>query len=223
MPIVTIKESPLIEGASPVEIHFRDLGKGRPLVFLHGGWGYEVYPFDVQIEALSDRCRIVIPDRSGYGRSMQIRNLASDFHSRAAVETKMVLDELGIERPILWGHSDGAVIAAMMAFNEPDRFAGIILEAFHYYRVKPGSEGFFETMARDPESLGERACAALARDHGEDYWKEILLLNGAAWLRLNRESRHEKEDIYGGRLSELKLPVLFIHGAQDPRTEPDEL
>jgi pimeloyl-ACP methyl ester carboxylesterase len=53
MPFISIDESPLIPGVSPVDIYYREAGTGVPLVFLHGGWGYEVYPFDRQVEALA--------------------------------------------------------------------------------------------------------------------------------------------------------------------------
>ena len=223
MPFVSIRESPLIPDISPVSIHYRDSGQGAPLIFLHGGWGYEIYPFDRQINALAGRRRILIPDRSGYGGSMRIDKLPTDFHHRAAVEMSSFLDELKIDKPILWGHSDGAVIAILMALNNPSRFPGLILEAFHYYRVKDGSRAFFEAMSEDPNRLGERVCATLSREHGEDYWRHLILLNGKAWLGINHESNNPKEDLYGGRLSEIKPPALFIHGSRDPRTEPDEM
>src|SRR5437660_156251 len=82
--------------AGPARIYYRDTGAGAPLVFLHGGWGYEVYPFDRQIAALSGKFRILIPDRSGYGRSSPIASLPADFHSRAVVETQRFLDALHI-------------------------------------------------------------------------------------------------------------------------------
>ena len=223
MPFVSIPESPLVPGASPVSIHYRSSGDGVPLIFLHGGWGYEIYPFDRQINVLGGRFRILIPNRSGYGGSTRIDELPTDFHQRAAGEMRSFLDELSIDRPVLWGHSDGAVIAIMMALNEPGRFTGLILEAFHYYRVKEGSRGFFEAMAQDPSRFGDRVCSTLSREHGEDYWRQLLLLNGNAWLGINHESNHPKQDLYGGRLSELKPPAIFIHGSRDPRTEPDEL
>lgn len=223
MPFVSLPESPLTPDVAPVRIHYREIGTGRPLLFLHGGWGYEIYPFDKQIESLADRFRILIPDRSGYGFSMRIDRQPTDFHQRAAVEMRSFLNELNIERPILWGHSDGAVISAFMALNEPSRFPGIIFEAFHYYRVKEGSRAFFETMARNPDSLGERVVNTLAGEHGEDYWKGLIVMNGEAWLGINRESSHSKDDLYGGRLSQVEPPAIFIHGARDPRTEPGEL
>jgi pimeloyl-ACP methyl ester carboxylesterase len=223
VPLITIHESPLAPDISPVEIHYRESGLGRPLVFLHGGWGYEIYPFDRQMEALGDRFRIVIPDRSGYGRSMRLSDLPIDFHSRAAVETVRLLDALHIERPVLWGHSDGAVIAAKIGIAEPDRISGLILEAFHYYCVKPGSRDFFEVMADDPGLLGERVVTTLSREHGEDYWHTLIVMNGKAWLGIADGAIHAEYDLYDGHLSDLRVPTLFIHGSRDPRTEPGEI
>ncbi len=220
MPYAFIPESPLAPGRNPVRLYYREYGQGPPLMFLHGGWGYEIFPFDRQVEAFAGRFRIVIPDRSGYGRSGKIDALPSDFHHRAATETESLLDALGLERPILWGHSDGAVIAALLGLRAPERFSALIFEAFHFYRVKPASREFF---AGDPGGLGERVRATLAREHGEDYWRELMLLGGRAWLAIAGESRHPKEDLYGGRLGELKVPAMFLHGSRDPRTEPDEL
>jgi len=223
LPFATIDESPLTPSISPVEIHYREAGSGAPLVFLHGGWGYKVYPFDRQIEVFSNRFRILIPDRTGYGRSQRINHLPTDFHRRAAAETARLLEALQIDRAVLWGHSDGAVIAAMMALASPDRIAGVILEAFHYYRSKPSSRGFFETMAGDPDLLGARITTTLASDHGEDYWRKLIVMNGDAWLRIADEATEPKQDLYDGRLSELRVPALFIHGSRDPRTEPGEM
>jgi len=207
----------------PVELHYREAGSGSPIVVLHGGWGYEVYPFDQQIDAFGDRFRILIPDRTGYGRSPHLSEVPIDFHERAAVETMRLLDALHIERPVLWGHSDGAVIAAKMGLAAPDRISGLILEAFHFYRVKPGSREFFEVMAGDPALLGERVAGTLAREHGEDYWRKLIVINGNAWLGIADEATHSGHDLYDGKLSELRVATLFIHGSRDPRTEPGEL
>lgn len=223
MPFITIDQSPLAPGVSPVEIHYREAGSGAPLLFLHGGWGYQVYPFDRQIEAFDDHFRILIPDRSAYGRSMRLEHIPADFHRRAAIETIHLLDALHIDRAVLWGHSDGAVIAAMIGLANPGRASALILEAFHFYRRKPGSRDFFETMAGDPSLLGERVAKALAGEHGEDYWRKLIVMNGGAWLRIADEATHPEQDIYDGQLSELQVPTLFIHGSRDPRTEPGEM
>jgi len=201
LPSITLNSSPLSPDNGPVEIYYREWGSGLPLIFLHGGWGYEVYPFDRQIEALRDRFRILIPDRTGYGRSPRMGEFPTDFHSRAAVETTRFLDALGIERAVLWGHSDGAVISAIMGLATPSRFTCLVLEAFHYDRAKPNSRDFFESMVSNPERFGERVCKILTREHGEDYWRQLLAASGRAWLKIMSEADAPDKDFYGGRLS----------------------
>jgi pimeloyl-ACP methyl ester carboxylesterase len=222
VPTVALPASPLAPGVSPVLIHYRDAGAGRALVFLHGGWGYAIYPFDRQIAALSRTHRIVIPDRSGYGLSGRLATQEVDFHQRAAEETFAVIAALGLRRPVLWGHSDGAVIALLMGLAHPERLSALILEATHLHRSKPSSRGFFETMMDNPDGLGERVARVLAREHG-DAWRDLIRINGVAWLRIADERPAADADLYAGRLAQLQLPTLIVHGAGDPRTEPGEL
>ena len=220
MPFVELKNSPHAAGVRPVQIHYRDVGSGRPLVFLHGGWGYGVYPIERQIAAFKGHVRFVIPDRSGHGRSSPLlKPLPTDFHRRAAEETLLVLDALGIERAVLWGHSDGAVIAAMIGLSAPGRCERLILEAFHFYRDKPGSRSFFSGFANHPENVNEKMRGLLAADHGAERWSEVVQRNCRVWLKLAALGG----DLYDGRLREMKVPVTFVHGRHDPRTEPQEI
>jgi pimeloyl-ACP methyl ester carboxylesterase len=200
---VLLDSSPLAPGRTPVRIHYRDTGEGPPIVILHGGWGYDVYPFDRQISVLASRHRIVIPDRTGYGRSETIDTLATNFHQSAADETRAVLNALRLDRPILWGHNDGAIVALLLGLETPDRIAGIIVEATHYFRQKPRSRPFLEGVVSKPRST-------------------FLAIHSRTWIRIVDEAS-PGEDFYGGRLSELRTPVLLVHGACDPRTEPGEL
>ncbi len=224
MPFVELPESEHAPGMAPVSIHYRDAGRGRPVVFLHGGWGYGVYPIDRQIAAFGDRVRFVMPDRSGYGGSTRVAGeMPTDFHRRAAAETLAALDALKIEKPVLWGHSDGAVISAMIGLMAPERCERIILEAFHFYRNKPSSRGFFERFTAHPEDLGEDTRRLLAADHGAEQWANVVRRNCGAWIRIADESNPPDQDLYGGRLGDLRVPTVFLHGARDPRTQPGEM
>jgi pimeloyl-ACP methyl ester carboxylesterase len=209
---------------SPIEIYYRDEGEGLPLVLLHGGWGYSLNPFNRQIEKLRHGFRIVCPDRSGYGRSSRLASdLPTDFHYRAAVETLNLLDALNIESAYLWGHSDGAVIAAIIGFTAPRRVRGLILEAFHYFRMKPRSREFFEALADRPESFGAELCERFALEFGADDWQQFITGHAKAWLQIASASSGKEDDLYDGRLREIVAPTLFIYGRLDPRTEPGEL
>ena len=224
MPALQLPKSPHAPGIEPVTIHYREFGHGKPLVILHGGWGYGIYAFERQIAAFASQYRILIPDRSGYGHSTRMTGeMPVDFHRRAAQETFFFLDALGIESAVLWGHSDGSVIAAMMGLLAPERCAGVILEAFHFLRRKPGSRSFFERFTSHPEDLGDETRKLLAEDHGETNWQTVLRRNCSAWFRIADSVQRPDEDLYDGRLSELCVPMLFLHGCFDPRTEPGEM
>jgi pimeloyl-ACP methyl ester carboxylesterase len=223
VPFVQLAGSPMLPGVAPIEVYVRDVEReaaaAEPLLVLHGGWGYEFYPFDAQIAALDDR-RIVAPDRTGYGKSPRLAALPPRFHHAAAAEHIATLDALGIERCAIWGHSDGAVIAAIMALRWPERITAIVLEALHLERSKPRSREFFEMMEHNPEGFGSRVAERLAADHGEDYWRTVLGAGGRAWLDI---AAHPDDDFYEHRLGDIAVPVLVLHGADDPRTEPGEL
>ena len=53
--------------------------------------------------------------------------------------------DAGAGRPIVWGHSNGAVIALPMWLSHPARLSGLIVEAAHLFRKKPSSRRFVET------------------------------------------------------------------------------
>ena len=247
MPYLTLHNSPLVPGISPVEIYYRETAQqqveqagtaskdevlGSPdsaneqesLLFLHGGWGYEMYPFTRQMAALREHYKMLAPDRGGYGRSTRLVDaLPSNFHYHAAAETLSFMDSLGMDSAFFWGHSDGAVIAAILGFTAPERVNGLILEAFHYYSLKPASRKFFEALANEPEALGKELCEKFANTIGADYWRDLITTHAKAWLLLAKESAGPTDDLYHGRLSELTVPTMIIHGQLDPRTEPGEL
>lgn len=214
----------MLPGASPARIHYREHGPpdGAPLLVLHGGWGYAFYPFDPQIAALPGH-RIIAPDRTGYGRSPRITALPPRFHHAAAAEHEAVADALGLERYAIWGHSDGAIIALLMAMRRPARVTRVIVEAVHLDREKPRSRAFFTQMRDAPDGFGPKVTGKLVADHGEDYWRSVLHAGGRAWLDIAATPGDDFYQVDGRGLDSIACPVLAIHGVDDPRTEPGEL
>jgi 3-oxoadipate enol-lactonase len=219
---LTLVSSPLHPEGGPVRLHYRSQGEGPPVLLLHGGWGERAYPWDAAVEALAAEHRVVALDRAGYGGSDDVPGLPDGFHRAMAEETLAALDALGIGEVALWGHSDGAVVAAWTALLAPDRVRALVLEAVHHFAAKRASVQFFRDAVEAPERFGPQLAAALEQDHGPG-WREVLARGGRAWLRIIERGLAEGGDLYGGRLGDIAAPTLLLHGRHDPRTEPGEL
>lgn len=109
---------------------------GAPaIVFLHEGLGsismWRDFP---QRVADATGCEAVVYSRYGYGRSTVRRGEARTpryMHDEALQALPALLDALGLERPFLFGHSDGGSIALINAGGSPRPLSGILLMAPH--------------------------------------------------------------------------------------------
>jgi len=95
------------------------------LVLLHG-IGSAGRSFEHQINAFSPRFKVLAWDAPGYGGSTELpvdHPTASDY----AIELVKLLDERGIKRCHLLGHSLGCLIAARFMAIRPDRVQTLTL------------------------------------------------------------------------------------------------
>jgi pimeloyl-ACP methyl ester carboxylesterase len=110
-----------------------------PLVFLHEGLGsvtlWRDFPDKV---AAGLSARALVYSRFGYGQSdaLLARNTPRFMHDEALDVLPGLLDRLGIERPLLIGHSDGASIALIHAAASGRPVRGLVLMAPHVF-VEP--------------------------------------------------------------------------------------
>ena len=116
-----------------VRMHYVERGEGPPLVMLHG-LGSMVN--EVMLSALfplaAARYRVIAIDRPGYGHSARPRGKWWGPQSQAALLRKM-LAQIGVERPILFGHSFGAVVAAAYALDYPTALRSVVLASGYYF------------------------------------------------------------------------------------------
>ncbi len=108
-----------------VELFYRDSGRGRPIVFIHGIWASSRF-FDHQIEALSRRFRVVAFDLRGHGQSaMTLKGQTIGTYAR---DLGALLKALRIEKPVLVGWSLGAfVIWEFIRRFGPGDIAGTVI------------------------------------------------------------------------------------------------
>lgn len=145
-----------------------------------------------------------------------------EFLSRA-------LDDLGLERAVVWGYSQGARCALDFAISMPERVAALILES--------GTAGLEDPVARaDRRSRDEALASRLEAGTIEqfvDLWEQVPALTGqsAALVaaqradRLSHDPRALASALRGigqaayepmwGRLPELSMPVLVLCGERD--------
>jgi pimeloyl-ACP methyl ester carboxylesterase len=98
---------------------------GRTVVLLHGMNFYGEYwagTIDVLTQA---GFRVVVPDQIGFGRSSKV--VMPYTFSGMALNTRKLLDTLGIPRAVIVGHSMGGMLATRFALLYPDVTERLVL------------------------------------------------------------------------------------------------
>ena len=114
-----------IDGA---RIHYTDTGTGPAIVMIHGlGGQLRNFGYD-ELTALARDFRVIGVDRPGSGYSTRERSASATIAAQAA-SLAAVIRELGMERPLLVGHSLGGAVALAIALNHPDCAGGLALIA----------------------------------------------------------------------------------------------
>jgi pimeloyl-ACP methyl ester carboxylesterase len=79
-------------------------------------------------------------------------------------------------------------------------------------------EAFREGISHPENYLEERAIQRLREGHGTR-WRQVVANWGNAWLALYEMAG----DLYNGRLGEIGVPTLVLHGVNDPHTDLEEI
>ena len=180
------------------------------IVMLHEGLG-SVTTWGDFPQKLAERngAGVFVYSRAGYGKSSGItlpRPL--DYMQREATDVlPKLLDAIGFRRGILFGHSDGATIAAYYAGSVQDhRVRGLVLMAPHFFMEASNIEAIQQTVANfETTNLPGR----LARHHA-DVTAAFRGWSGA-WLDPGFETFDTTD-----ALAYVRVPVLVVQGAADP-------
>lgn len=114
--------SPARDGLS---LAYSEIGRGSPVVLLHGTLTALEDMMIGLAESLAPHHRVLAFDRPGFGQST-VRRFADAGIWRQAEAIHHAMVALGLERPIIVGHSFGASVALAMAMDWPDSVGGVV-------------------------------------------------------------------------------------------------
>ena len=105
-----------------VTLHYEQSGSGRPLILLHGN-GESSAIFDAAMPLLAERFTVYAIDSRGHGQSSPV----SEYHyADMAQDVADFIRLLALERPVVYGFSDGGILALLLAIRHPELVGGII-------------------------------------------------------------------------------------------------
>ena len=201
-----------------VELELFDSGEtaGRPILFLHGGGGFnERQPF---VAPLAEKRRFVAPSHPGFGAS-SLPDWLDSVDDIAHLHLEL-LDLLKLDRVDLVGCSIGGWIAAEMATKAPERFSRIVFVGPVGIKVGPADkldipdifampqDDVLKLTYHDPErmkpdiaKMTDAELAVMFRGR-----ETLALLTWEPWMHNPKLKR---------RLHRIAAPALFIRGESD--------
>ncbi len=210
------------------------------LVLLHG-FGASTFTWHAVAEELSGTLPVVAFDRPGFGltgRPLEWSGPDPYSPDTQADLTIALMDELGIERAVLVGHSAGGTVAALVAARYPDRIAGVVLEDPAIYAG--GAPAFLAPLFRTPQfrRIGPLIVRRLGSQAGTDFiqtaWHDPSRIPPSTYegyrkpLRVNDWDKALWQLTIASRptdipdiVSTIRVPALFMTG-DDDRVVPAE-
>ena len=148
-----------------VKLHYIERGSEAPVVLLHGN-GAMVD--DMLISGVLDIAarshRVIAFDRPGFGHSDRPRGSSWSAAEQAAL-LPAAFAALGIEHPIVFGHSWGTLVGLALALDHPECVSGLVL-ASGYYFATTRADTLLSGPAASPV-LGDFICYTAAPIIGE--------------------------------------------------------
>jgi len=107
-----------------MQLHFRELGQGAPLVILHGLFGTSDN-WQTLAKRWAETRRVILVDLRNHGRSPHAAEHSYELMSQDVLE---LFDQLGLTDDVtLLGHSMGGKVAMRFALDHPARLARLVV------------------------------------------------------------------------------------------------
>ena len=106
-----------------VKIYYEKTGSGRPLVMVHcNSMSHRIFKSAARV--LSRQFTVYCPDSRDHGKSEKVRTL---HYEDMAEDMIQFIKQLGLEKPVFYGFSDGGIIGLILAARCPDLLSALIV------------------------------------------------------------------------------------------------
>ena len=186
-----------------LKMYYEKKGNGEPLLFIHGG-GMCTAAYIHEIDILSKNFKVIAADNQAQGRTNDIDREIS--YKNMASDQIALLDSLGIDKAIVFGHSDGGVVGLYMTIDNPKRIKKLIVSGTNY-----SADGILDEYTNllkhaTPELYQNDFFNQLSPD-GAEHWPIVMHKLKTMWLNEPR--------ITGQELKSIECPTLIIVGDHD--------
>lgn len=202
----------------------------RTVILVHGGpGGYDHSYFKPDFARLTEHARVVYLDLRGHGRS-EWGNAEDWSLELCAEDVHAFCDAVGIERPVLFGHSMGAPIVLLYGIRHPGRAHALaLLGGFARFDVPRLVEGFRRVAGDEVAAIAERSYRGEAVPNEE--WSRVIAAFGPnrptreQYARMPRNAELNEHGMevmrhvdFVGDLGRVETPTLVAVGELDPVT-----
>ncbi len=226
-----------------IKLHYFEKGTGPPIVFIHGSNG-SLQDFKLSImDGLSQDFRTVAFDRPGHGHSeTHFDEGGRTSHGDLVIEG---WKKIGIQRPILVGHSSAGAVLMDVAVNRPDEVNAIVLISGVVHSSgleKVPVKGLYRTISR--KYIGSLLMWTLIIPLGglignwlvkftfaPDPVPEVYRKLGIALALRPKSVRAEANDLacveptlmaVEADYPKIRVPLIIVYGESDQNVPPEE-
>ena len=106
-----------------VNLNYEEYGSGKPIILLHGN-SESLEIFDKLIKNLQNNYKVYAIDSRCHGKSEKVKDISYELMANDVIE---FIKLLNIQKPILYGFSDGGIIGLLIAIKEPELLSKLII------------------------------------------------------------------------------------------------